>query len=331
MKKRVLGILLSLCMAVMSLPLSVMAEEEHEHNAGGVCAHSWENGVCTVCNTPCTHDWDGGHCYTCGIDCTHENWTDGVCDVCGTGCEHGEWKDDGADFVYFYLNGVCTICGMPCVHEYGDDGVCIICGMSDSALTPHTHSYTGTVTTVTGCVTPGVMTYTCSCGDSYTQFIAATGHKYYGRKITQATCTEDGAREYTCRYCGNSFRTVIAAMGHNWKGTFTVIDGDRNTGSYVYTCSNCGDSYRESVSGFVTVQLHHNVKMESTVLPGGGMAYIVTEKLQEGSERMQGVTVESDDGNIRYVGYVLQDENGKTLEILEVNSSVSLASLSIDR
>ncbi len=40
---------------------------------------------------------------------------------------------------------------------------------------PHVHSYTATVTAAATCDTPGVMTYTCSCGDSYTEAIPATG------------------------------------------------------------------------------------------------------------------------------------------------------------
>ncbi len=42
-----------------------------------------------------------------------------------------------------------------------------------------THSYTASITTAPGCTTAGVRTYTCStCGDSYTESIAATGHSY---------------------------------------------------------------------------------------------------------------------------------------------------------
>ena len=45
-------------------------------------------------------------------------------------------------------------------------------------VVPHTHNYTGTVTTAAGCETDGVKTCTCTCGDSYTQAIAATGHSF---------------------------------------------------------------------------------------------------------------------------------------------------------
>ena len=42
----------------------------------------------------------------------------------------------------------------------------------------HTHSYTSSVTKNPSCVENGVMTYTCSCGSSYTEAIPATGHQW---------------------------------------------------------------------------------------------------------------------------------------------------------
>ena len=52
------------------------------------------------------------------------------------------------------------------------------------------HSYTSKVTTAATCTTEGVTTYTCSsCGDSYIEKIAATGHSYSG-----STCTACGAK-----------------------------------------------------------------------------------------------------------------------------------------
>lgn len=52
----------------------------------------------------------------------------------------------------------------------------------------HTHSYTSEVTTEATCTTDGVRTYTCSCGASYTEAIEATGHTY-----VDGICTVCGA------------------------------------------------------------------------------------------------------------------------------------------
>ncbi|MBQ7415437.1 MAG: starch-binding protein, partial [Oscillospiraceae bacterium] len=111
-----------------------------------------------------------------------------------------------------------------------------------------THSYTAKVTTAATCTTAGVKTYTCgSCGDSYTESIAALGHSYVsgvctncgenepctshswnaGSVTTAATCTKTGVKTYTCSNCGNTKTETISALGHNY------VNG---------TCSRCGDS-----------------------------------------------------------------------------------------
>lgn len=51
----------------------------------------------------------------------------------------------------------------------------------------HTHSYITKVTTPATCTTDGIKTYTCSCGDSYTEVIKATDHKWDEGKITHRT------------------------------------------------------------------------------------------------------------------------------------------------
>ena len=61
----------------------------------------------------------------------------------------------------------------------------------------HKHSYTGTVTTPATCTTAGVKTFTCSCGDSYTEPIPATGHNwstawYYDSEQHWHICTNEG-------------------------------------------------------------------------------------------------------------------------------------------
>ncbi|MGN0623108.1 MAG: leucine-rich repeat domain-containing protein, partial [Oscillospiraceae bacterium] len=48
----------------------------------------------------------------------------------------------------------------------------------DYEVLDHTHSYTSKITKAATCTATGVRTYTCSCGDTYTQTIAKTAHTY---------------------------------------------------------------------------------------------------------------------------------------------------------
>lgn len=69
--------------------------------------------------------------------------------------------------------------------------------------TPHTHSYSSKVTTAATCGEEGVKTFTCSCGDSYTEKIAATGqHSWSSWKTeTCALVNREGTDKRTCSTC----------------------------------------------------------------------------------------------------------------------------------
>lgn len=86
---------------------------------------------------------------------------------------------------------------------------------SDSTSAPstpskpaHTHSYTSSVTKQPTCCNPGVRTYTCSCGSSYTESIPATGNHNW-----VAQTMEQGVYDWhvICNGCGKDFGTGPAA------------------------------------------------------------------------------------------------------------------------
>ncbi|MDD6264926.1 MAG: InlB B-repeat-containing protein, partial [Clostridia bacterium] len=57
----------------------------------------------------------------------------------------------------------------------------------------HTHVYTATVTKEATCTEKGVKTFTCECGDSYTEDIPALGHTFgEWSVVTPATTTSEG-------------------------------------------------------------------------------------------------------------------------------------------
>ena len=84
--------------------------------------------------------------------------------------------------------------------------------------TPHEHSYTASVTKQATCTTNGVKTYTCSCGDFYTEAINATGHSWDEGKITtKPTCTTEGTKTFTCKNCGEIKTETIEKTEHNYQ------------------------------------------------------------------------------------------------------------------
>ena len=122
-------------------------------------------------------------------------------------------------------------------------------GGGSSGGSSHRHSYIGTVTTQPTCTTEGVKTYTCSCGDSYTEAIPATGHSYAETVLKAATCQEAGEKYEVCSACGAVQNSVeIPALGHKWdEGKLTQAATCSSTGIMTYTCDNCGGTYTQEI------------------------------------------------------------------------------------
>ena len=137
------------------------------------------------------------------------------------------------------------------------------------------HSYTPAVTNAT-CTEDGHTTYTCACGDSYTEVIPAKGHTSDGNtdcsKATkcsvcgtvlkaagehawnegvvtkEATCTENGEKLYTCGNCGATKTETIPAA-HKWgQGVVTKEPTCTEKGVRTYTCSVCGATKTEEIA-----------------------------------------------------------------------------------
>lgn len=139
--------------------------------------------------------------------------------------------------------------------------ICSVCSgeISDKQIIPAAgHTYDeGVVTLEAGCATTGTKTYTCSCGDSYTETIPAKGHELT-TVVNDATCDKAGSVVITCANCNDPAveKTVeLAAKGHIWKDTYeSKIDATCETdGSETYKCQFC-----EATNVVVIPKLGHN-------------------------------------------------------------------------
>ncbi len=157
--------------------------------------------------------------------------------------------------------------------------------------TSHTCTYTSKVTKAATCTQTGVETFTCECGNSYTETIPAKGHSYgewvetvkptattSGKKVrtcgacgtTQeqsiapvpeehrcsytltvtkaATCTQSGVKTFTCE-CGNSYTQAIPATGHRYgEWTVTVEATIYSSGEQIRHCTGCGNEQTQIIN-----------------------------------------------------------------------------------
>ena len=122
---------------------------------------------------------------------------------------------------------------------------------TEKATEAHKHSYTSSVTKASTCTSEGVMTFKCSCGDSYTETIGKTAHSFGGYTYNNdATYESDGTETAVCSVCGE--RTTRTAGGtklvhvHSYAESVTTAPTCTTDGVKTFACS-CGSSYTEAI------------------------------------------------------------------------------------
>ncbi|MGN1418378.1 MAG: hypothetical protein ACI4W6_03535 [Acutalibacteraceae bacterium] len=132
---------------------------------------------------------------------------------------------------------------------------CSKCGETYTKEIPYNgHNYeTAELTTAPTCVTPGVITVSCTdpgCTSTYTASVPATGEHVLTTTITLATCTAEGSIVEKCKNCTYSKTTTIPKAQHNYeKVAAESVSANCAHGAYdVMKCSVCGDTYKKYVS-----------------------------------------------------------------------------------
>lgn len=113
--------------------------------------------------------------------------------------------------------------------------------IGNNLVLKHIYSISGTPATH---LEKGKKTYTCECGDSYTETIEKLPDHTYETVVTAPTCTEKGYTTYTCK-CGDSYvADYVKENGHSHISEITTPATHLTEGVMTYACI-CGDSYTE--------------------------------------------------------------------------------------
>ena len=115
----------------------------------------------------------------------------------------------------------------------------VSCAFAFSACEEHEHFYTQAITKNATCTENGEWTYTCTCGDSYTEEIPATGVHTWddGEVITEPTCTEEGVETFTCTVCQTATKTeTVDKFPHEYG-----MQWESNATHHWRDCATCDD------------------------------------------------------------------------------------------
>ena len=100
----------------------------------------------------------------------------------------------------------------------------------ETTAAPHVHSYTGEVTKQPTCRETGVRTYTCSCGDTYTETIPKTDHHYVEKKeetVVTVSDSEAFTEEIAC-----CIPRYFTSYSQNENGTWNYVGTWQDTVVY---------------------------------------------------------------------------------------------------
>lgn len=163
----------------------------------------------TTVTSGCAHELELVH--TTLSTCTESGLTISVCTLCG---EQFSQEVPALGHSFTDANCIaaplCTVCGYTSGSALGHvyvDGVCRHCGdeLPQDVPSDCQHDYVLTYQTTPTCIAEGKMDYQCSkCDHTYTQSIAATGHRF-----SDATCT-------TPKSCIVCMHSEGDALGHNY-------------------------------------------------------------------------------------------------------------------
>ena len=132
----------------------------------------------------------------------------------------------------------------------------------------HKHEYTSEITKEATHTEDGETTYTCECGDTYTEVIAKLADHTYEEVVTSPTCTAQGYTTYTCS-CGDSYVTDYTdKLNHEYTSEVTTPATHLTEGVETYTCA-CGDTYSEVIAKLTEHTYTSEVTKEATHLAEG--------------------------------------------------------------
>ncbi len=212
------------------------------------CGYSYSDYVDAT-----NHTWDEGKITTQAI-CTEEGVKTFTCTACG------EIKTEivpatGHRFIKTSYNSTAE----NDAYEY----ICEVCNLKLTYITHHNWDDGTTVKEAT-CTEVGVRIYTCTgtdCHETKAEMIPKIEHTYVA-EVTPPTCTEQGYTTYTCA-CGDSYSDYVDKTGHKWSAesaNCTNCTAEDELESFTVSCDKTqyyvGDKWSSKLTLIVKFENH---------------------------------------------------------------------------
>ncbi len=134
------------------------------------------------------------------------------------------------------LQPTCTTIGLTEGEKCNDCGR-IVAEQTEISMLAHTYNLQNTKQP--NHKEPGIKTFACACGDTYTEVIAVIPHSY-DEFVIAPTCTERGYIIYTCE-CGETYTDFIDKFPHEY--TEVIAEATCENGGYTTYICDCGEFY----------------------------------------------------------------------------------------
>lgn len=108
-----------------------------------------------------------------------------------------------------------------------------------------THRYSQPKVTKATCTSNGKKEYSCTdCTYKHIEPIKKLGHSYTSKLVKKPSCTAKEKRTYTCKRCSAKYSEAVNALGHKYKNK-VVKPTYFAEGYTLHTCSQCKKSYKD--------------------------------------------------------------------------------------
>ena len=126
----------------------------------------------------------------------------------------------------------------------------------------HTHSYTSKETKAATCTEKGVKTFTCSCGDTYTENINAKGHAWGDWKVTKEPSTsEKGKAQRKCTTCSATEDKILDEIPLPFQEMFS------GGNALAASCLVSSGMTTEAMLNFCSYEIFHSYIYEKSLTP----------------------------------------------------------------